>query len=262
MPSFIKEENKLYKNLPSATLNPVMDSTNILFNDIFPEMSQDGKTTVLKPIKTKINTKIIFVGAQGVQIPDENLVNRQTGVVGRLLKIGLFNSSSNKFFGNTISIECSWDKEFVDRWKFKSDKDILNNNIIVRYEEPEDFKGTVSVIFEFVLLIMKEGTLTEISCGFASKAINDFLKKGEVKIKIESGSPNSTDGINIDDIKAKRTAFAVIDQLLKKSTKSELEISFKCCSDMANDDKIFIRVSRLYIIIYYYILFIFITLIL
>jgi hypothetical protein len=79
------------------------------------------------------------VKATGVPIPDESALDRKQNIVGRLLKMGLFNNSKNLFFGNTLSITCKWSEDYEDRWNFIDDNRYnFNNNILIRYNNQEE----------------------------------------------------------------------------------------------------------------------------
>jgi hypothetical protein len=140
IPSFLRECEKSLKVTPSATLRPVTDATGILYEDIVMDSDLKKKSlTSLKQISTIVNCKIQFDKATGVPIPDESALDRKQNIVGRLLKIGLFNNSKNFFFGNTLSITCKWSEDYEDRWNFIDDNRYnFNNNILVRYNNQDD----------------------------------------------------------------------------------------------------------------------------
>jgi len=140
IPSFLRECEKSLKVTPSATLRPVTDATGILYEDIVMDSDLKKKSlTSLKQISTIVNCKIQFDKATGVPIPDESALDRKQNILGRLLKIGLFNNSKNFFFGNTLSITCKWSEDYEDRWNFIDDNRYnFNNNILVRYNNQDD----------------------------------------------------------------------------------------------------------------------------
>jgi hypothetical protein len=140
IPSFLRECEKSLKVTPSATLRPVTDATGILYEDIVMDSDLKKKSlTSLKQISTVVNCKIQFVKATGVPIPDESALDRKQNIVGRLLKMGLFNNSKNLFFGNTLSITCKWSEDYEDRWNFIDDNRYnFNNNILIRYNNQEE----------------------------------------------------------------------------------------------------------------------------
>ena len=225
IPSFIREEQKLLKLLPSSVLKPRRNG--VFFEDIMSvqeapksdkynnnknKLNYQGEK-ILNPINTKINCKISFIDfATGVPSPDENLFkdsNSQLKIVGRLLKIALFNTRTNNFIGNAISIDCQYKKEYSDRWYFESDRKLYNNNIIIRYDYIDT--ESVEVIFEFVLVIQKivdnEIYTFETSCGWSEIRINECTIKKDEKLPINAGSPFKSDKINPQDIKTVRIGF-------------------------------------------------------
>lgn len=143
IPSFLRECEKSLKVTPSSTLRPVTDVTGILYEDIIMEndvKKTKGIVSGLKAISTLVNCKIQFLKATGVPIPDEGALERKQNIVGRLIKIALFHTSKNVFFGNTVSISCKWTEDYEDRWNFEDDNRYnFNNNILIRYNNQHDW---------------------------------------------------------------------------------------------------------------------------
>lgn len=136
IPSFIRDQELNKKVLPSSTLRPKTDPTGILYEDISVENDsklKKGNTNILKQIDTVVNCKIQIAKATGVPIPDESSLDRNKGIVGRVLRIGLFNSTKNCFIGNTAYVNAKWNQDYEDRWTFIDDRYNFNNNILVRF---------------------------------------------------------------------------------------------------------------------------------
>ena len=267
IPSFIKEEQKLFKLLPSAMLKPLTDETGILYKDILPDgpinpgkspknignqnaggiSTNSYKNSVmdlnmsngarLRAIPTQINTKISFEVATGIPIPDEKMLDRQKNIAGRILKIALYDQIKNEFFGNSIHIEVSWKKEYEDRWYFEDDRKAFNNNIIIRFNDDSD-KRNIFVVFEFVLLIIKEGILTETSCGWCSCDIKALYKPAELKLPIRGGCPSNQADISVTDVRTKRSGWAKFTQIFSGQIKTQLPIKIKPFKELANPDKV------------------------
>ena len=183
----------------------------------------------LSPYEPRINCKIYFDDyATGVSSPDETLFespNSQFKVVGRLLKICLYNNRYKIFVGNAISIDCIYKKEYQDRWYFETSDSNYNNNIIIRYNEPDIMN--IDVVFEFVLVIQKkvEQTLytVETSCGWCKIPMVDLQLPRSQKLPIKGGSPLSVGEISQFDIRKKRTGF-----IPKLATLFEGQINSEC----------------------------------
>ena len=249
IPSFIRDEQKLLKLLPSSVLTPKKDNTGILYTDIksieeIKKVDSAQPRRYLNPISTLINAKVSFDDfASGVSSPDETLFNTANSslkIVGRLLKVAFFNTITKDFFGNSISIDCQYKKDFQDRWYFEDDREKYNNNIIVRYNR-EDFKN-VLLIFEFVLVIQKkvENNLitTETSCGFCQINLQELNVKKNVKLPIQGGTPKKTDKINPQDVRTKRSGFiGKLTSIFSGEIKSQLPIVIKPFKDLNNNDK-------------------------
>ena len=257
IPSFIREEQQKNNLLPSSCLKP-LTKDDILYEDIFPiedviyaekidpKKPYSGviQTKKLKQITPLINCKIYFDDyATGVSSPDETLFetpNSKFKVVGRLLKICLFNNKYKSFVGNAISIDCIYKKEYQDRWYFEDDDSKYNNNIIIRYNE-KDIED-IDVIFEFVLVIQKKVEqkmyTVETSCGWCELPMTYLQTTRKEKIKIMGGSPMGESDISENDIRKKRIGFIPkLATLFEGAIRSECPIRVKLFNDLSNDEK-------------------------
>ena len=267
IPSFIREEQQKNNLLPSSCLKP-LTKDDIFYEDIFPSKTlifagnqkdkisnEDSNYTSgiitykkLMPFSSKINCKIYFDDyATGVSSPDETffeLPNSQFKVVGRLLKICLFNTMYKTFIGNAVSIDCIYKKEYQDRWYFEDDDSKYNNNIIIRYEG-NNIKH-IDVVFEFVLVIQKkiEQTLytIETSCGWCSTPLEYLETSRKERLRIKGGSPLGESDISENDIRKKRTGFIPkLATLFEGQIKSECPIRVKIFKDLNSDEKKYIN---------------------
>ena len=256
IPSFIREEQQKKKLLPSICLKPATRD-DILYEDIAPidtiiytdtknpnHISGIIQAKKLKEYIPFINCKIYFDDyATGVSSPDETLFetpNSQFKVVGRLLKIALFNNMYKVFVGNAVSIDCIYKKEYQDRWYFEDDDSKYNNNIIIRYNR-NDYHN-IDVVFEFVLVIQKKVEqklyTVETSCGWSSIPMQNLVIARKEKLKIMGGSPLSASDISANDIRKKRIGFIPkLATLFEGAIKSECPIRVKLFNDLSNDEK-------------------------
>ena len=255
IPSFIREEQQKNNLLPSSCLKPITtDEDNIFYEDISPtyeskeELNYNEKETkIYKTLKEKesyINCKIYFDDySTGVSSPDENFFenpNSQFKVVGRILKISLFNNLYKNFVGNSISIDCIYKKEYQDRWYFEDDDSKYNNNIIIRYNM-KDF-NYINVIFEFVLVIQKrveEKLYTiETSCGWSDVPLMRLKNSFKDRLKIKGGSPMGESFIDERDIRKKRIGFIPkLATLFEGVITSECPIRVKTFEDLARNEQ-------------------------
>ena len=268
IPSFIREEQQKNNLLPSSCLKP-LTKDDIIYEDIFPfetliynnekEINPNINNSKdlygvhsYKKLKEfdnpKINCKLYFDSyASGVSSPDETLfesANSKFKVVGRLLKISLFNNVYKIFIGNAISIDCIYKKEYQDRWYFEDSDNKYNNNIIIRYNNNDI--NNIDVIFEFVLVIQKKVEQTlytiETSCGWCSIPIQNLQTSRKEKLKILGGSPLGESDISEHDIRKKRTGFIPkLTTLFEGQIKSECPIRVKIYNDLNNDEKKYIN---------------------
>ena len=260
IPSFIREEQQRNNLLPSSSLKP-LTRDGFIYEDIFPvetlvyadqkEANRQNVTSgiiqsykKLRLFTPKINCKICFDDhATGVSSPDETLFetpNSQFKVVGRLLKICLFNNKYKIFVGNAVSIDCIYKKEYQDRWYFETGDSKYNNNIIIRYNgnNIED----IDVVFEFVMVIQKKVDkmvyTTETSCGWSKIPLNSLQVSRKEKLGIMGGSPLRKGDINELDIRKKRIGcIPKIANLFEGQIKSECPIRVKTLKEFSNEEK-------------------------
>ena len=259
IPSFIREEQQKNKLLPSSCLKP-LTINDILYQDISPidtiiytnntenQISGIIQAKKLKEVSPIVNCKIYLDDyATGVSSPDETLFetpNSQFKVVGRLLKVSLFNNMYKVFVGNAVSIDCIYKKEYQDRWYFEDDDSKYNNNIIIRYNK-NDYKE-LDVVMEFVLVIQKKVEqklyTVETSCGWCSIPMQNLLVARKEKLKIMGGSPLSVTDISEKDIRKKRIGFIPkLATLFEGQINSECPIRVKLYNDLSNDEKKYIN---------------------
>ena len=267
IPSFIREEQQKNNLLPSSCLKP-LTKDDIIYEDISPyeALVFDDKKEInpnminnkdftgvhtykkLNQFTPPINCKIYFDSyASGVSSPDETLFespNSQFKVVGRLLKISLFNNIYKIFVGNAVSIDCIYKKEYQDRWYFEDSDNKYNNNIIIRYNNNDI--NNIDVVFEFVLVIQKKVEQTlytiETSCGWCAIPMNNLQISRKEKLKIVGGSPLGESDISENDIRKKRIGFLPkLATLFEGQIRSECPIRVKVFNDLSNDEKKYIN---------------------
>ena len=262
IPSFIREEQQKNNLLPSNCLKP-LTKDDIFYEDIYPvetlvysnkkEINNRNPTFMsgiiqtykkLNPIHPIINCKIYLDDyASGVSSPDEALfeaANSQYKVVGRLLKVSLFNNMYKIFVGNAISIDCIYKKEYQDRWYFEDDDSKYNNNIIIRYNGKD--LNDIDVVFEFVLVIQKKVEqklyTVETSCGWCKIPMEYLQTSRKERLKINGGSPLGLSDISEIDIRKKRIGFIPkLATLFEGAIRSECPIKVKVFNDLSKDEK-------------------------
>jgi len=260
IPSFIREEQQRNNLLPSSSLKP-LTRDGFIYEDIFPvetlvyagqkEVTKQNEISgIIQSYKKlsiftpKINCKIILDDhATGVSSPDETLFetpNSQFKVVGRLLKVCLFNNKYQIFIGNAVSIDCIYKKEYQDRWYFESGDSKYNNNIIIRYNGNNI--TDIDVVFEFVTVIQKKVEkmvyTVETSCGWSRIPLKDLQVSRKEKLGIVGGSPMRKSDISEMDIRKKRIGcIPKIANLFEGQIKSECSIRVKTFNEFSNDEK-------------------------
>ena len=240
-PSFIREYQRKHQLLSSKYLTP--------------NTYADGSTYVaIKQVSTAVNTKIYLDNAIGVPMPNEKLLtqfNEQIVIVGRQVKMALFDTNEGKFVSNTLAVNAKT-KKGQDRWNFETDRTNFNNNVIIRYQPNKtisNIDNAIELIFEFILLIKlntnstnstinsNSSNLTETSLGWCSCPIKDLYKSQEKKMEMKGGTPFHSESIIKQLTKSKSQGFT---KILSNNEKSLLTIKIKHFNDLDNDDKKYI----------------------
>ena len=248
IPSFTRNQQKKGKILPSSTIFPLTDKTGILYIDIQPDTDRtfQTKTTVrpinymvLKPIPTIVNCRLNLLKATGIPLLDK--CHLRDGIIcGRQLKISFYNKFLHVFFGNSITLNCKWNEDYSDKWTFHTEKDNINNNLLIRFNEKED--KYITVLFEFVLIISKEKEIIEISCGWSEVNIFDLMKKSKFNLDIDGGTPQKKQKIVKNDLNIKsddnvKTGWGKLQSMFNEEIKSQFTFESMSFKDLSEDEK-------------------------
>lgn len=241
--SFIRILNKKLKNLPSSYLKPKVDSSGLFYENLeFIHQARSEQESLLKKPEPKYIYEIKLLMAYGVPIPSRQNVKRESTILHRELKIGLFDQSNNKFIGNTVNVTAIWKQEYEDRWYLSRNYMGGENSIFLKIQDFEENKyKSVALIFEFVIYYLKENQLMEISCGYTSMDIININAKsfGKKKLTLEGGAPFKKIIIRKDDVKSNRTGWRNVVKKITKPIESQLEIEImplsKTSKDMVNN---------------------------
>ncbi len=247
-PSFIRDQEKRGKILPSSTIYPSTDKTGILYIDIQADSDRtfQTKTTVrpinylvLKPINTLVSCKINFVKATGIPVLDSHYLG--DGIIyGRQLKISFYNKFLQTLFGNTITIDCKWNEDYKDKWMFYTEKDSINNNIIIRYNEKED--KYICILFEFVLIVGKDKNITEISSGWSEINVHELIKKSKFTLDVDGGTPEKKIKLEKKDINSNpegksKVGWSRLKSIFNEEIKSQLIIESTQFKELNEEEK-------------------------
>ncbi len=85
-------------------------------------------------------------------------MDREKEIVGREIKICLFDESSKSFKGNTIRVHSYWSEKLEDQWNFTSTKGNrktkMNQFLIRKHQMSKTDAERLAVIFEFVVFYL------------------------------------------------------------------------------------------------------------
>lgn len=145
-------------------------------------------------------------------MPDDSMV-AHSEIVGREVRVAIFEDNRNTFVANCLNLECNWKMEYEDRVYFNLNGIENENQILVKIPELEFFAKDkkYSLVFEFVNFVRKIGSTTTLAmtAGFSKFNLADGLENKSFSIDIIGGSPqrerNTT--IKVDDIRHKRRGF-------------------------------------------------------
>ncbi|OMJ80203.1 hypothetical protein SteCoe_19609 [Stentor coeruleus] len=233
LPSFISEQHKMKRILPSSDIVPALDPSGLHFRDVNPIASKSkvDSITYLKQNPCNNGGYITLIMASGISIPDGLIVQRAC-ILKRFVRITHWSSLTQKYIGNSIFIESTWREQLEDRWTFEipTDKDF---NIFTARISNEMDVSKIFLIFEFIIVFCKENLPIEMSCGFAKIDYRELMMRTSHKVLIHGGTPDNEQNINPDDIRTFRSGWRhalKMTGLLKITSQVEFNIKFpiKC----------------------------------
>jgi Ca2+-binding EF-hand superfamily protein len=226
IPSFIADNYPMGRVLPAQGIIPSLDSSGVRFKDVCSVVSPNKAShlTFLKQNPVRAGGYVCLKLATGVSIPDSTAVDRSL-IVARLCRVALFDTVKQDFISNSCQIEARWRSDLEDRWNFEVAGNDATSDIVFRVGPSADLER-VKLIFEFVVVIKRDRPV-EMSCGFASLALNGLDRLRAFKIPIEGGSPVSPQQIKSHDVRTYRTGWrGVIASAGLSSVRQELQAIF------------------------------------
>lgn len=163
-------------------------------------------------------------------IPDDSIVGYDA-IVGREIRICLFEEEKGLYCANCINLECSWKMEYEDRIYFDLNKVERENIVYIKLPDPEFYSKDkkYSLIFEFVNFVRKDNSHTTLamSSGFARFQLADAVSDKSFALDIVGGSPIKEHGSAIapEDVRTKRKGFIPkLVSLFEGKVKSQIHI--------------------------------------
>jgi Ca2+-binding EF-hand superfamily protein len=204
IPSFIFESHKMGRNLPSFGISPTLDNTGLQFKDLTytTKANRLNIPTYLKQNDVAAGGYISFQLATGISIPDPTLIPRES-ILKRVLRVSMFDEKRQELVGNSCYLEGTWKQELEDRWVFKNPADSDSYKIAYKASSENDLK-TLSIIFEFVVVILGDNMVSELSCGYAKTNLESTLNVTSMKVPVSGGTPLNPLSIDNSDIRTYR----------------------------------------------------------
>lgn len=156
--------------------------------------------------------QIELIKAIGIPNPDRATVKR-TDIVGREIRITLFEENKEVFFSNCLNLECKYDEGYEDRVYFDTHGVKKEEYVYVKVPEHLLLEKTskVFVVFEIVNFIRKGLTSESIamSTGFAKLNLSELLEGKTMELDVVGGNPtkDKTKTIRPEDIRKHRSGF-------------------------------------------------------
>lgn len=149
IPSFLSELHKRLLNLPSESFALKRDSTGIGYVDLKPVLDEKKRLTrALQEITPFLSGYINFLTATGIPIPDPTVIKRED-IVNRVIKMGYFDTKTNKFIYGTAFVDVEWSEQAEDIWSFNRDNVVGTNPIIFKWCDSNQITQT-DIVFEFI----------------------------------------------------------------------------------------------------------------
>lgn len=166
-------------------------------------------------------------------IPDDSIVGYEA-IVGREIRICLFEEEKNNYCCNCLNLECNWKMEYEDRIYFDLNKIDRENIVYIKIPDPEFYSKDkkYSLIFEFVNFVRKDNSHTTLamSAGFARFNLADAVSDKSFSLDIVGGSPIREHASTIapEDVRHKRKGFIPkLVSLFEGKVKSQIHFKSK-----------------------------------
>ena len=202
IPSFISEQHKLGKWLPSNGIAPSLDKSGVKDVQMQASNSKMQSLTYLKQNPATAGGFLTLERASGVSIPDSTLVPRES-IVKRIVRISNWDSAAMSFIGNSIHLEAYWRAEIEDRWTFENQLDKEANQFVAKIGQNQN-PEKVELVFEFVVVVNRENTTVELSCGFCKILYSQLMLRKNHKVTLQSGTPENPSSVANEDIRTYR----------------------------------------------------------
>ena len=229
-------------NLPTCTLKPELGDGKFYYKNLFPPAGSPANPTqsakaqyskYLRLGKSNFQLEIELERATGVPLPDSSMVEYDE-IVGRELRIGLFEENTDCFVGNCANLECRWSPEYEDRYYFDPCKIDKEQFVLVKIPNADlrERAHNYQLVFELVNFIRKKKSPSTVamSAGFAKAPLSGLNKPQSLKLALQGGSPVKNKKLDIDskDIRSKRRGFIpTISSMFEGKVTPKLELSVK-----------------------------------
>lgn len=102
----------------------------------------------------------------------------------------------------------------------------------------DNLSKLISVIFEFVLMVKKDGKISEVSSGWSEVNIMELMNKEKHTLNVEGGSPIKKQSILQNDIRTKRSGWGKVSQFFSGKVVSQLILESKQFKHLNDQDKV------------------------
>jgi hypothetical protein len=156
--------------------------------------------------------QIELIKAIGIPLPDKATVKR-TDIVGREIRITLFEETKEVFMSNCLNLECKYNEGYEDRLYFDTHGTKREEYVYIKVPEDMLLEKTSKVfaIFEIVNFIRKGFTKDSIamSAGFAKLNLSELLEGKTMELEVIGGNPgkDKIKTIRPEDIRKHRSGF-------------------------------------------------------
>lgn len=227
------------QHLPTSVFRPLLSDTKSYYLNLFsPSTASEAILSnkipkFLRPSRQSVLYEITLEKATGVPIPDDSLV-KTSEIVGREVRVMLFEDNKNTFVGNCLNLECQWKFEYEDRFYFETNDIAKENVVYVKLPELElnSREKKYLAVFELVNFVRKEKTNVTLAmtAGYAKFVLTEVASEKSLSLEITGGSParEKTVPINPDDVRHKRRGFfPKLVSIFEGKIKSQLAVNVK-----------------------------------
>lgn len=231
--SFLEEKLSKMKNLPSEEFLLKLNMMSLKYDDV----KVTARTEGIVAVKPAFAGSVFITNATGIPIPSSSMVNVNQQILGRLVRVCLYNEEKEEFIHNSAMVEAEWDQQHETTWSFNRDREVGTNPVVFRWTRGDTVN--VKLIFEFVLEVKKHGKVFQASNGWAGIYLDKLNATTEYTLDLKGGTPQKPVELEASmKFVDKGASMSNITKALISEHKSQITIMVKKFGDLSKTKQV------------------------